>query len=642
MCGIAGIVGDPGCSETVRATVRRMISLQRHRGPDGEGYHDSVGASLGHCRLAIIDLGPTGRQPMSDAEGRYWITFNGEIYNYLELAEELRALGHCFRGESDTEVLLAAYRQWGEGCLGRLRGMFAFAIWDEKERSIFAGRDRLGIKPFHYWTDGAGRLAFASELKALIQFLPTRQVNLRLAQDFLAWDILDHDSAETMLVGIKRLPPAHSLTWSSQCGLHLQPFWHVAVSDELDTPRDQQASLAEEFRRRFEETVSLHLRSDVPVGTCLSGGLDSSSIACVVSAELRRRGQWRDDWQHTFSACFADPRIDERRYISEVATHTGCKTHFVFPQGERMREELDTWLWHQEEPVASCGAYSQYCVARLAKEKNIKVLLDGQGADEQLAGYRKFLLVYLRQLMSRGHYLRACSEAAAFVSSPAILKTISLVDGRRYFRAAPGVELLWPGGLAPPRPAMLDLGDSLGRRVEADLFQISLPLLLRYEDRNTMAFGVESRVPFVDHVLVEWLAGLSADMRLARGWTKRILRDGLVGVLPERVRRRKSKLGFATPESEWLKGPLFGWLNDSLSAPRHLGEVAELTGVEKLFSQYRDGFRSPSLAKILFRLAIYESWARQFLVPHLPVKEGAVQLVRGTVRKPRNQDQPSA
>lgn len=619
MCGIAGIVYDRGPREAAMAAVRRMIALQRHRGPDGEGFYDTVGASLGHCRLAIIDLSDAGHQPMSDPEGRCWITFNGEIYNYLELAEELRGLGYRFRGQSDTEVLLAAYCQWGEACLERLRGMFAFAIWDERERSLFAARDRLGIKPFHYWTDRQGRLVFASELKALLEFLPERRVNLRLAREFLAWSLLDHEAGETMLAEVKRLPPAHAMAWRPGEGIALRRYWQFNVNEELETPPAQRATLIAEFRRRFDECVSLHLRSDVPVGSCLSGGLDSSSIVCAVNAELRRRNAWREDWQRTFSACFEEPRFDERFYIEAVAAATGCRTHFVFPRGEGLREELDTWLWHQEEPVGECSTYSQYCVARLARERGIKVLLDGQGADEQLAGYRKFILVYLRQLLKERRYGRACRETIAFFFSPEILRTSHLVDGRRYFlHSAPEVAQLWPGNCQPERPAALGLGDSLGRRLAADLTQFSLPALLRFEDRNTMAFSVEARVPFLDHLFVEWLATLPADMRLAGGWTKRILRDALVGVLPERVRKRKSKLGFATPQSTWLAGPLAGWLRETLSVPRHLAEVVNLEGMQRLLARRAAGDWSLPVETMLFRLAIYESWARQFLECSVP------------------------
>jgi len=593
-----------------------MISSQRHRGPDGEGFYDGKGVSLGHCRLSVIDLTEAGHQPMADREGRYWITYNGEIYNYLELGAELHDLGFRFKGRSDTEILLAAFCQWGEKCLDRLRGMFAFAIWDERTGCLFAARDRLGIKPFHYWVDGDRKFAFASELKALLEFLPQRSANLQLATDFLAWNLLDHEAADTMVTTIKRLPPGHAMTWQKGAGLRLWRYWQVSISEELETGQEQKAMLIEEFRLRFEETVSLHLRSDVPVGTCLSGGLDSSAIVCVANAELHRRGVSEENLQHTFSACFDDPRLDERQYIEAVATSTGCKTHFVFPSGERMLEDIDRWLWHQEEPVGSSSAYAQYCVARLAREQGVKVLLDGQGADEQLAGYRKYILAYLRQLVKSGRYGLAMREAIAFFGSPEILRTSRLADGRRYlFGSVPEFDQLRRDNLQTARPSTLQIGNSLGRRLEADLTKYSLPILLRQEDRNTMAFGIESRVPFVDHVFVEWVATLPANMRLSGGWTKRILRDGLAGVLPDLVRHRKSKLGFETPETAWLKGPLAAWLRDTLHAPRYLADVVDVSSVSRLLNQSEGGDPFRSRQNLLFRLAIYESWARQFLQP---------------------------
>jgi asparagine synthase (glutamine-hydrolysing) len=614
MCGIAGIIYEHAPREAVHLAIRRMIALQRHRGPDGKGFYDATGASLGHCRLAIIDLTDTGHQPMSDAEGRYWITFNGEIYNYRELAVELRSLGYRFQGRSDTEVLLAAYQYWGSACLERLRGMFAFAIWDEKDRVLFAARDRLGIKPFHYWEDGSTKFAFASEIKALLGFLPQRRPNVPLARDFLAWNLLDHDPAETMVAGIKRLPPAHGMTWRAGQGLHLWPYWSLTVSDDHDISVSQEAALIVEFRRRFQESISVHLRSDVPVGTSLSGGLDSSAIACVVSAELRNRGAWRDNWQHTFSACYAEPDLDERPYIKAVVDATGCSPHYVFPQGESLARELNTWLWHQDEPVGGIGVYAQYCVARLAREQGIKVLLDGQGADEQLAGYRKFVLVYLRELMTSRQYIRAGKEAAAFFLSPDFFRTGRFASGRRYLLSSlPEVSVLWPNRAAPQRPDMLGIGHSLSRRLAADITRYSLPVLLRFDDRNMMAFGVESRVPFVDHTLVEWLATLPSMMRVSNGWSKRILREALQDVLPEAVRTRKNKLYFSAPESAWLAGPLSGWLRDTLRAPRHLGDVVEIQGVRRLMARREAGDRSRPVEQVLLRLALYESWARQAL-----------------------------
>jgi len=615
MCGIAGIAYAGSVSLEMVEAVRRMIALQRHRGPDGEGFYDNKGVSLGHCRLAIIDLTETGRQPMTDPEGRYWITFNGEIYNYLELAEELRNLGYRFQGRSDTEVLLAAFCHWGDKCLERLRGMFAFAIWDERTGYLFAARDRLGIKPFHYWVNGTSQLAFASELKALMEFLPDRAANTTLAKQFLAWNLLEHEPGETMVSGIMRLPPAHAMLWRQGEGLRTWRYWELNVNKTFQVASDHDTELIEEFRNQFEEAIALHLRSDVPVGTCLSGGLDSSAIACVVNAELHRRGVWQKGLQHTFSACFEDPRLDERAYIETVVDAIKCQSHYVFPNGERFAEDLEQWIWHQEEPVGGSGVYAQYCVARLARESGIKVLLDGQGADEQLAGYRKFILVYLRQLLHSGSYATAVREAIAFFCRPEILRTSRFVDARRYlYRSLPEGAVLWPEGSFPERPSTLKIGMSLGSRIEADLTRFSLPALLRFEDRNMMAFGIESRVPFVDHLFVEWVAKLPASLRLSNGWTKRILREALKGLLPERIRTRKSKLGFLTPEPAWLSGPLSTWFRDTLSTPLHIGEVVDLRGVRRILQRYYGGDRSLPLENLLFRLAMYESWARQFLV----------------------------
>lgn len=614
MCGIAGFLYDGSSPVAAKAAVRRMIALQRHRGPDGEGFFDGKGVSLGHCRLAIIDLTDTGHQPMADPKRRYWITFNGEIYNYIELGQELRDLGFEFQGRSDTEVLLAAFRHWGVKCLEHLRGMFAFAIWDEQTGCLFAARDRFGIKPFHYWQSGPSQFAFSSELKALLDFIPSRTCNTKLAQQFLAWNLLDHEPAETMVSGINRLPPAHALLWRKDRALEVWRYWDLKVSEDLLVSPECEKRLIQEFRPRFEEAVSLHLRSDVRVGTCLSGGLDSSAIACVVRQELHEREVWHQDLQHTFSACFEEPALDERPFIETVVNAIGCKSHYVFPSGEGFVKDLDQWIWHQEEPVGGSGVYAQYCVARLARNSGIKVLLDGQGADEQLAGYRKFILVYLRQLLKAGSYTKVASEALAFFGRPDILRTSRFVDARRYFyKTLPEGADLWPGGSFPERPGALIIGSSLGSRIEADLTRFSLPPLLRFEDRNMMAFGVESRVPFVDHLFVEWVAKLPASLRLSGGWTKRILREGLRGVLPERIRTRRSKLGFSTPEPAWLAGPLSSWIKETLSSPHNLGSVVDLEGVRSIFRRYKAGDRSLPLQNLIFRLAMYESWARQFL-----------------------------
>ena len=614
MCGIAGILFQAGTCPESASRVRGMIARQRHRGPDGESFFEAEGVALGHCRLAILDLSDAGRQPMSDPSGRYTLVFNGEIYNYVELGAELRALGHEFKGHSDTEVLLAAYRQWGRGCLERLRGMFAFVVWDRVENRAFGARDRLGIKPFHYWREGNRILAFASELKALLPWVPSPRIRPTLARQYLAYNLLEHEPTETFFEGIDRLAPGHFFQWRPGEEFRPQRYW-APVAHEVPLARaGEEGPWLEGFRSQFQQAVDLHLRSDVPVGTCLSGGLDSSALVCLVNGELRRRGAWREDWQHTFSACFEEASLDERPYMNAVVQATGCRPHEVFPNGERLRKDLETWLWHQEEPVGGTGCYAQFCVARLAREHGIKVLLNGQGADEQLAGYRKFILVYLRELARGGHWVRAAREAMAFFLSPEILRTTRFAEGRRYlFRSLAEVDVLFPGDAGVPRPAGMGIGGSLSRRLEGDLTRFSLPVLLRYEDRNMMAFGIESRVPFVDHVFVEWMATLPSNLRLRDGWTKYVMREALADTLPPMVRHRKSKLGFSTPESQWLGGPLAEWLREHVGSPRHLDRFADPEGIRRLLAQYEGGSRAKPLLNLLFRLAIFENWARLYL-----------------------------
>lgn len=614
MCGIAGIAFADGVMPDAADRVRRMIELQNHRGPDGRGFYDGENVSLGHARLAIIDLSEAGHQPMTDADERYWLTFNGEIYNYLDLASELRNLGHTFRGHCDAEVLLAAFVQWGTDCLSRLRGMFAFAIWDKETKTLFAARDRLGIKPFHYWTDGKTKFAFASEIKALLDFLSQRNVNRKLAEDFLAWNLVDHEATETMIESINRLAPAHALQWRIGEEIKIWSYWNYQVNDELFTSQQQRLIYEEEFRNEFIKTVRLHLQADVHVGSCLSGGLDSSAIVCVINKELRKQNIWREDWQHVFTACFDDPAIDEREYMNEVVRVTNAKSHTVYPTGAKFREEMEEWIWFQEEPVAGTGPYAHYCVARLARENGVKVLLDGQGADEQLAGYRKFILVYLRQLVANGHYTKAVSEAAKFFISPEILRTSDFSYGRRYlFKKLDEVERIWNGNDVPSKPASLGIEPSLARRTEADVLKYSLPLLLRYEDRNTMAFSIEARVPFVDHVLVELMAKLPADMRLSNGWTKRIMRDALKNILPDKVRLRKSKLGFSTPLTRWVNNELRGWMEEMLEEPRYLSDIVDAKEARKLLKDYYEGITPKTTMNLLFRCALFEAWARVYI-----------------------------
>jgi len=610
MCGIAGVIFRRNQGASIAGEVKQMLRLQKHRGPDGEGIYEGEGAVLGHGRLAILDLTSAGHQPMSNRRGSLWIVFNGEIYNYRELKTELRGLGHAFNGGSDTEVLLASYEEWGESCVKKLRGMFAFAIWDAETRTLFAARDRVGIKPFHY-AEVNGRFYFASEIKAILPFLPLRKPNLRLAQQFLGWNLLDHEPAQTMFEEVAKLPPGHSLTVGEGGKVQLHRYWSLRFSEEVEVSDNEERLLIEEFRARFVESLDLHLRSDVPIGTCLSGGLDSSAIVCGVHQLVHERDDLSGARHKVFSAFFDQPGLNERPYVEEVVKKTGVESHSVYPNGVQLAREMNEWLWHQEEPVGGTGAYAHFCVARLASEHRIKVVLDGQGADEMLAGYRKFIFVFLKQLLKDRCYSQAAGQAMAFFCSPDILRTSCFSDGKRYlFKDLDEVQAIFPKGLGE-FPA--GFGDSLGKRLHSDVVRFSLPVLLRYEDRNTMAFGIESRVPFVDHELMEFMARLPATLRLSNGWTKRILREALAGVLPEKIARRKTKLGFSTPQSEWLLGPLAGWLVEMIKNSRHLPKVVEPKLFLPLLDLHTRGRSTESVKQMLFRLAVYENWGRLFL-----------------------------
>ena len=609
MCGIAGIGYEGKQPDWIRESIQSMVQIQQHRGPDGTGYFYDDGIAFGHSRLAIIDISDSGSQPMTDSDGILTIVFNGEIYNHVELRSQLHELGHVFCGTSDTEVLLLAYKQWGKSCLDRLRGMFAFGIWNSNEKILFAARDRLGIKPFHYCTPEDSMFVFSSELKALVPMLKRVEFDPKLAEQYLAWNLLDHDENKTMIQDVYKLPPGHMLIWNQRDGIKIQRYWTLEMNGSLISSALEKKTWIREFRDEIEESVKYHLRSDVPVGTSLSGGLDSSALMCMASEKMKQSGDWHEGWHHAFSACFRDRSIDERPYIREVINQTGCRSHAVFPTGDMLSKDIEKWIWHQEEPTGGTGAYAHFCVARLAKEAGVKVLLDGQGGDELFAGYRKFILTYWRELIRNRHYFDAVLEFLAFFTSPSVLKTSRLAEGKRYlFHSDVGIDILWSGVEKPSKPEFLQIGNTLANKLFEDITIRSLPVLLRYDDRNTMAFGVESRVPFLDHKFVEWQSKLSADVRLRRGWSKWILREALCDILPRKIYRRKTKLGFSTPFYQWMTQDLSAWLQDSLSNAKFLSGIVQKTSLERLVQYHQKHKKNKTIINLLFRLAMFENW----------------------------------
>jgi asparagine synthase (glutamine-hydrolysing) len=609
MCGIA-VLFEPTAPAWLPSVAQNMTRLVRHRGPDGEGLvcfraHDhgplvvrtgetpadlerinpdnhpsfpiqeitSVSLALGHRRLSILDLSPAGHQPMDDRSHECWITFNGEIYNYAELRDELIALGHSFRSGTDTEVVLAAYRQWGTACLHHFNGMFAFVLFDRRDRRLFAARDRFGVKPLYFWITPQGGLALASEIKQFTVHPGWRaQINGQRAYEYLHWGISDHTS-ETLFAKVSQFRGGEVLDVQldelaricrTSAPLPLSRWYRVK-------PAAFEGTLSEagqRFRELLEDSVRLRLRADVPVGSCLSGGLDSSSIVCVMRQLLGEEPMHR---QKAFSAYSDVARFDERAFIATVAQTTGADARHVVPDPAELLRIVELITWHQDEPFGSTSIFAQWKVFELARSADVTVMLDGQGADETLGGYQSYFGPHLTGLLARGHWVRFLRERRLIREIYPQLRINPLRLLANGLIPASAADLLRQlRGHATSRPSFLDMGRlraapwvphreavNLRHPVQslstAQLVSLNLPMLLHWEDRDSMAHGVEARLPFLDYRLVEFALGLPDDFKLRDGWTKRVLREGMQGVLPESVRQRRDKLGFATAEEIWMR-----------------------------------------------------------------------------------------
>jgi len=545
MCGIAGQYCFSG-GEPDRDLLERMSRQLVHRGPDGEGLGVQGPVGLVHRRLAIIDLSEDGLQPMTNEDGTLRLLFNGEIYNYIELREELLKKGHRFRSHSDTEVILHAYEEWGTACLQRFNGMWAFALWDEKTSQLFCARDRFGIKPFYYTTTN-GSFLFASEIKALLEHPDAgKRPDDEMLGTYLAWGVQDH-SGRTMFDGILQLEPAHALIVTRDGPHTPYRYWELAVSTALhsDTPREEEN---ERFLGLLRDATRIHLRSDVAVGTCLSGGIDSSTLAVLINNLIRDEAPASvSDRQKTFSVVFSDPRFDESRYIDEVVKATGVDSHRTEPAPDQLWEDIDRLIWVQDEPFGSLSIYAQYCVMQLA-QKSVKVVLDGQGADELLAGYLAYQASYIRGLVHSRHFREALREAAGAARFH-----------RGFFSSAPKQVLARRSRrnlLRVNVPPVDRYAGSLPEVLRRELCSTNLPALLHYEDRNAMAFSIESRVPYLDYRFVEYVASLPLDRKIHGGITKIALRSAIKRLIPESIRCRMDKMGFVTPEEVWMKETL--------------------------------------------------------------------------------------
>ncbi len=565
MCGIVGVVergGDPA------RWVEAMLRTMEHRGPDGSGVLDCGGGVVfGHRRLSILDLSAAGAQPMTRAGSGCVLTYNGEIYNYLELRDELKRLGAAFTTGTDSEVLLAAYEHWGRDCLARFNGMFAFAIYDPVRRTIFCARDRYGEKPFLFHVSRE-RFVFASEYKALLlhpalslEVDETRLLHaahnastgLDADRQTVFSDVLQLLPSEAMEVDVDTLA---TTTWR---------YWQV--EPESGRVVVDENAVFDEFRELLVSSVRLRMRSDVPVGSCLSGGLDSSAIVCIV-----RRLLGEDAPYSTFSGHFPGSRADEWCYAQQVVEATGVDSYRTEPTVDRFLEELPRFTWHNELPVGSSSQFAQWCVFELARQHGVTVLLDGQGADETLGGYEQYFAYYVAALRESGDEQRLQAELPlireryplALAQPRHALRDRLPLRVRHWLsnRLGLGTSLLY--GVRPGMAASLGRQEALPRitgfgplssALIQDTFGRYLTTLLRYGDRNSMAHSREVRLPFCDHRIAEFVFGLPAPLLMGEVQTKRLLRESMRGILPESIRTRWNKQGFRPPQDQWFRSP---------------------------------------------------------------------------------------
>jgi len=623
MCGILSIINNKANSGS--QNLINACSIIKHRGPDDEGFltwlpgeHPAIWAGadtavstkghwgyntlapgqnfkvgFGHRRLSILDLSPAGHQPMLFKKGSLAITFNGEVYNYLEIRAELEASGNHFETKTDTEVILQAWDKWGPACLDKFNGMFAFVILNYDTNELYAVRDRFGVKPlFYYQNDNV--LYLASEIKQ-IRTAPGYKFNLNtaVARRFLATGAVDNTD-NTFDKQIKHLPGGHYLYMdlSGDSGAYQIKKWYTLAPKQFTGTFDE---AAEKFKSLLTDAVRLRLRSDVTVGSCLSGGLDSSSIVCIAADLLKEKGDYAG--QETVTACYENARYDEWNFAREVIKKTNAHAHQTFPSFNQLQEEIDVFMWHQDEPTGSTSQFSQWAVFKATHDAGLKVMIDGQGADEQLAGYGGNDLSFYTGLLKKAQILSILDEARSYKKNYGkwpvgfLLGSFQLSLGKGFANMLPlkyrikTSSINWLKGEEPS-----NIYDSPAHSLQANLLRQlygePLPALLRYEDHSSMAWGVESRTPFMDYRLVEFTMGLPARYVYKNGIRKTILRKAMHNVIPSAIENRKDKMGFVTPEEMWLKNEGKQWFINGVEATLKL--IPELFDEEKVRRLYSD------------------------------------------------------
>jgi len=635
MCGICGIFYPDPRRHVERDTLAEMNRQIVHRGPDDDGFFLENHVGLAMRRLSIIDI-KTGHQPISNEDDNLWIVYNGEIYNHKELRDDLEARGHRYRTKSDTETIVHLYEEYGSDCVKHLRGMFAFAIWNRRKRNLFIARDRLGIKPLYYRYDSE-KFLFGSEIKTILACPGVKaEFNRATLAEYLAFGYVA--GSETMYSGIRKLPPGHTLELVESGQLKITPYWDLSV--QPDTDGKSREHYVSTYRELLEQCVSSHLMSDVPLGVFLSGGLDSSAVAALTT-KIRREPI------ETFSVGYGEEAFSELSFARQTAEHIGSRHHEVRLNREEFFETLPKLIWHEDEPIAWPSSVALYFVARLARER-VTVVLTGEGSDETLAGYTRYAWTLMNARMDKLYRLMTPSSLRRWVrqginSSPLtaalhrkLEHTFLVRDGESWpsfyfdnfyssFSASEQAHILsdemravcgdaYRGSMQFWENSSADL---LHRLLYTDIKTYLVELLMK-QDQISMAASIESRVPFLDHVLVEFTASIPAEYAVQGLAGKFVLKSAIEDLLPKDIVYRQ-KMGFPTPWAYWLTGPQLDDLERMLLEPRTLLRgLFKPEALRQLFAEHRSGRRDHG--NRIWRLLNLEAWLRVCIDGELPVR----------------------
>lgn len=606
MCGITGIVNFKS-QNVQKSNIDTMMAQMKHRGPDDEGTFIENSVGFGFVRLSILDLSPAGHQPMFSHDERYVIIFNGEVYNYIEIREELKHK-FTFKSGSDTEVILAAYQEWGEACLERFNGMFALAIYDRETSNLFAARDRFGIKPFYYYLD-ENQFIFASEIKSILPLLDKNEPNDKIIFDYLLFNRTDH-SEETFFKGIKKMNHGSYIKISNN--ELVEAKWYN-LADKIGV---EKSITPKEYRELFKDSIRLRLRADVPVGVSLSGGIDSSCIVSSVISDFELKDL------NTFSAVYGkNEKSDESEFIDE---YKGIVKNmfFITPDSDSFFNDFDSFIDAHNEPVPDIGPYAQFKVMELASD-HVTVTLDGQGADEQLAGYHYFYGSYYLELIKKMKLLKLVKENFFYLKKHSSLNSIrffiyyllpSSVQNRLGSQKFPSIDKEFFNRFKKSSDVNQKLYNPKNlNELLFQHFEFKLEHLLRWEDLNSMHFSIESRVPFLDHRLVEATLSSPSNQKIHKGETKHILRKAMEDILPSKIANRKDKKGFSNPREKWFRTKEFSdyiyQLINSESFKNRGYFNSEIANIQ--FNKHLEG--KVDISKEIWKWVNLELWFRKFI-----------------------------